>query len=246
SVFEMQKALQKSADVEPEPNDLLLDMMLPRTRAKLYDTMRCTVFSKSHRKCKDEACMVEGKENTVEATCDIAEGSCLGAYGGFGLTGEDFGAPMDDNIEPDKGYIMRAAKTCGQETREAEEDDTKVAEIDGNNILSLINTIFEWKKGIPYAQAKLGYNVEFVGFRGILKDGSEVNLTFVFAKCNIKAGEELRVNYHYTKKTIADIFAFPRGKRANAEPNIEIEEVESGDDESALVARFAACEVEER
>ena len=80
--------------------------------------------------------------------------------------------------------------------------------LSGDNILSRINTIYEYSNAVPVRQAYDGYNVESVAFavdvRG--RDGSlEKNRYFVtalFTSRVIYGFRELRVNHGYTWEQI--------------------------------------------
>lgn len=88
-------------------------------------------------------------------------------------------------------------------------------EISGDNILSRINTHFEYDaNGKPIRQAASGYNVEGVGFDVEVEEGQGTKsarrnmiLTAVFATEDIPAGVELRMDYQYSEGMIATLFA---------------------------------------
>ncbi|MGY2287443.1 dermonecrotic toxin domain-containing protein [Pseudomonas gingeri] len=92
--------------------------------------------------------------------------------------------------------------------------------LSGDNILSRINTIYEYSNAVPVRQARSGYNVEPVAFavdvRG--RDGSlEKNRYFVtalFTSRVIYGFRELRVNHGYTWQQIQTLEAVSPSRQA--------------------------------
>lgn len=82
--------------------------------------------------------------------------------------------------------------------------------LSGDNILSRINTIFEYENGQPVRQAATGYNAEAAQFWVMTQVGQNPQekaiLTALFATEDIPAATELRWNYQYDEATIRAIF----------------------------------------
>lgn len=173
-------------------------------RANLYRKLECRDFRESDLKDENERVMLPQGDKTVAALEPIPARTCIGAYGGFGLDKEDLIAWPDEDelpadvpeIEPDDTYIITHDKKYRG----------KIKSTDGRNILSRINTIFEWENGQPVAQAKDGYNVEFVDFLVLTEEDTIECITFVFTTKAVEADEELRLNYHYSRKAIKKLF----------------------------------------
>jgi len=88
--------------------------------------------------------------------------------------------------------------------------------LSGDNILSRINTRYEYRNGAPIRQAATGYNVESVAFAVDVKgrDGRiEKNryfITALFASQAIFEFDELRLNHGYTWEQIRTLEILPR------------------------------------
>jgi hypothetical protein len=54
-------------------------------------------------------------------------------------------------------------------------------------------------------QAAGGYNVEVVGFRCEMVDDRCIDLAAIFAARDIRPGEEIRMNYHYSEELVAQV-----------------------------------------
>lgn len=74
--------------------------------------------------------------------------------------------------------------------------------IDGDNIISRLNSTFDERNGIPYRQASEGYNVEPAKYKVRFDDRSERYIPAMFATCGIEQGAELRWNYSYDDKEV--------------------------------------------
>lgn len=171
-------------------------------RAALYNKLRCVPMNQSHLRHPNEQVMIDNGDDTVIATEDIPAGTCLGVYGGYALEDDflvdypEINPPDDDDPDLDETYLI------GKD--ENYKGDIKF--VDGNNILSRINTLFQWEGMDVVAQEREGYNVKFVDMVGKTKEGKTELITFVFATEDIAANEQLRVNYHYKKSTISRLF----------------------------------------
>ncbi|NWA84142.1 hypothetical protein HX783_15280 [Pseudomonas sp. D2002] len=142
-------------------------------------------------------------QSMVVANRRIAKGEIVGVYGGTVL-------PSQVASPGGQTYILLAGSrpASGRLGREP-------IEISGDNIISRINTNFDYDaNGKPVRQAAGGYNVEGVGFDieadevwGAKTTRTDFILTAVFATEDIPAGAELRMNYDYSEGMIETQFA---------------------------------------
>lgn len=163
--------------------------------ARLYeDKLEVTPFTATHQKCPEESAMIG--QATVITRKPIRKGEALGVYGGELIPHLTAAYRMDP-------YLL----------------DIKVAPrvpltppptLSGDNVLSRINTIFEYEAGQPVRQAATGYNVEAARFEVDTQVDNEprdrVSLMAFFASCDIPAATELRWNYQYNEPTIKALF----------------------------------------
>ena len=161
--------------------------------ARLYeDKLEITQFTSTHQKSPEESVLIG--QNTVIARKPIKKGEALGVYGGELATSSLAGYRRDP-------YLMdiRSARS-----------DPSWPPLSGDNILSRINTIFEYEAGQPVKQAATGYNVDVAKFRVEVQVGNEprtpAGLRAFFASEDIPAGTELRWNYQYNDATINALF----------------------------------------
>jgi hypothetical protein len=162
--------------------------MTPQQRAALYDKLvSCRIFKKTDMKTPQERPLVG--QNMVVANKSIAQGTCLGLYGGVQIPEDKIPYNQCDT------YLLTGDSTAKQV-------------VDGDNILSRINTVFTpGPDGKPFAQAqKRDYNVETASFEVDLENGQKSFITACFAMKRIKKGEELRLNYGYGASTIKNLF----------------------------------------
>jgi hypothetical protein len=173
-------------------------------RAALYDKLFLREVLKCDLRDENEELMIRRKEHTVVATEDIPAGTCVGVYGGYALDehaydewpDQEDSSDEDPDIEPDHTYMFDVSKKYKGDIRE----------VDGKNIIAFINTLFVWKNGVPVAQAKDGYNVEYVDFEVLSAKGKVEHIGFVFATEDIEAGTDLRIHEGF-KKPFFRLFA---------------------------------------
>lgn len=145
----------------------------------------------------------------VVANRKIAAGECIGVYGGNVL-------PYKKDILVTEGDSFYARIGMEIKWRQGKWVHVPVT-VDGDNILSRINTNFDYDDtGKPIRQASGGYNVETAGFKIFVNKPTHIeggppvresyDLPAVFATQDIPAGTELRVNYHYSETTIKNKF----------------------------------------
>jgi hypothetical protein len=152
----------------------------PEGRKESYDAiLTCVDFEQKHIKNSFENRMFGQK--TVVTRKLVSKSECIGVYGGPRLD-------LTDASHAGQGtYLLQHGNMV----------------VDGDNILSRINSIFEEKDGVPKRQAKDGYNVERAAFRAQLEDGSSIVVQAFFALKDLPEGTELRWNYGYSEAMIA-------------------------------------------
>ncbi len=124
----------------------------------------------------------------VMAAKPITKETCLGIYSGVLVSPLEMG----DAELFDHDYIVDISLK-GQ----------PITYLDSDGILSKINTLFAYDQfGTPVGQAETGYNVEHAKFKASLRGGRRVNVIALFATQDISMGQEIRVNYHYSKEMI--------------------------------------------
>jgi Leucine-rich repeat (LRR) protein len=175
--------------------------------ARLYDEqLQVRTFTPADMKAPGEQALVG--QITVVANRRIAKGEIVGVYGGTVLPA---------GVEGTEGHTF--AMTVGSR-REVEGGAlvTKPIVQTGDNILSRINTLFEYDaQGKPVRQASEGYNLKNIPFavevemllgmgpnaRTVTKD---LLLNTLWASQDIPAGAELRLNYRYTENMVKTLF----------------------------------------
>ncbi|KRP58365.1 dermonecrotic toxin domain-containing protein [Pseudomonas trivialis] len=171
--------------------------------ARLYeDKLEVTPFTASHQKFAQESALIG--QATVITRKPLKKGEALGVYGGEIL-------PLYVAQLRQDPYLMAI-----KEVRPTSPYSINTQPIlSGDNVLSRINTIFEYEAGHPVRQASTGYNVEAAQFRVNTQVGNapqeQMILTGMFAAENIPAGAELRWNYQYSEATIRQLFPLPPG-----------------------------------
>jgi len=112
------------------------------------------------------------------ARTTIPAGTCLGVYGGQLLDDVDVFLLQDDR------YLMSASDVLGQ------------VAINGENIMSLMNTLFELDAdGRVVGHPADGYNVAGTVHRVTLRHGWRARVHAFHASEDVAAGRELRWNY---------------------------------------------------
>lgn len=171
-----------------------IDHTLPQgQRAALYGGLNCVPFTRDHMKHEREETMLG--QNTVLALRGFDIGECLGVYGGTFIPSED--STKTSSIV-DFSYMLATSQ----------KDFKKQTSMDGDNIISKINTIFEYDilSSSPNAQSRGGGNVRFVPFQMELNDGSRAQLGAAFVTEPIVPGDELRMNYNYNVQSVKKTF----------------------------------------
>ncbi len=163
--------------------------------ARLYeDKLEVTPFNAAHQKRPEESVLIG--QATVISRKPIKQGEALGVYGGE-LIPNPIAAYRKDPYLLD---IQPMSSRPGND----------LPSLSGDNVLSRINTIFEYEGGQPVRQASTGYNVEVARFEVETQVDSEPRklaaLSAFFASEDIPAGAELRWNYQYNDATINALF----------------------------------------
>ncbi|AZE59026.1 MULTISPECIES: NEL-type E3 ubiquitin ligase domain-containing protein [Pseudomonas fluorescens group] len=172
-----------------------------KVAARYDEKLQRRVFTAQDMQVPEEKVLIG--QSMVVANRRIAKGEILGVYGGTVLPSQ-VGSPGGQTYV----IVAGARPTPGKLGMEP-------IEISGDNILSRINTHFEYDaNGKPIRQAAGGYNVEGVGFDVEVEEGqgakstrSTMILTAIFALEDIPAGVELRMDYQYSEGMIATLFA---------------------------------------
>ena len=181
--------------------------------ASLYDEkIEVVPFTAALQKFPEESSLLGQK--AVVAKRAIHKGEPLGIYGGTVLhesaaqfRQDVYASSIEARSSPPPDAIPHIRKLPNTEL------------ISGDNVLSRINTIFEYETGRPVRQARTGYNTESVDFDVDTIDNSPVDIpanqqtltrlkmTAFFASEDIAAGDELRWNYNYGEQEIREYFS---------------------------------------
>lgn len=177
--------------------------------AALYDDkLEVTAFTAAHQKFPEEAALLG--EMTVVTTQAIQKGEPLGVYGGE-LVPLPVAEIRNDPYLLDV-FVHKKASSHLSGTLTSTQISPDVA-LSGDNILSRINTLFEYEHGRPVRQARTGYNVVEAGFTVDTQVGNQpmvrLRLTGFFASEDLNPGTELRWNYGYDERTIQRLFPQP-------------------------------------
>ena len=175
--------------------------------AKRYEEkLQLRQFTEADVKIPGERALVG--QSMVVANRRIAKGECLGVYGGNVLP-EKYRSTTRDTFYTRIGGELK--------WRQGQLQPTDVV-LDGNNIISRINTNIEYNDaGKAIRQAPGGYNVEIAEFKIYVDKPSTIegnppvreiyDLQALFATQDIPTGIELRLNYHYSEDIIQRKFS---------------------------------------
>ncbi|CAB3772653.1 SET domain-containing protein [Paraburkholderia solisilvae] len=160
--------------------------LTPAERSYLYDrNLAVTTIMSGHLTSEFERTLL-GQAGVI-ANRFIDPGTCLGVYGGVLLE-------KNHSVRPFDNRFIFCVDGKGNEDRY----------IDGENILSLINTAFTYdtKGAIIGSADEQTYNVMSKPVRCILPDGDELTMPAYFSKRAIPPGTELRVDYSYRQTDV--------------------------------------------
>lgn len=166
--------------------------------ARLYEEkLQLSPFTQADIQIEGEQSLIG--QSKVSAKIALSKGEVLGVYGGE-LIPYYVAAVRKDP------YVLEVNPPKSS----AFSNPGSYVVLSGTNILSRINTLFEYANGKPVRQASAGYNVEVVPFevdtlntKGVKK---RYLLTAVFATKAIEPGTELRWNYEYSEEDIKRSF----------------------------------------
>ncbi|NRF67822.1 SET domain-containing protein [Aquincola sp. S2] len=175
-------------------------------RSALYDALACVPFAAEHLRRPHEAAMI-GLHNTVVATRALPAGTCIGVCGGPVIGSElgDWRAVVSYSLF---AWLLQDEHRL-IDFQNVDVNDCELVTIQGDNIVSRINSIFDDENGLPVRQAAEGYNVEAAWFRGRLDDGRCLAFTAFFTQQDIGPGEELRWDYWYSEEMVRHSIAEP-------------------------------------
>ncbi len=171
--------------------------------ARLYEEkLEIRTFTEDDKKSPQEANLIG--QATVAARRSMKKGEFLGVYGGELL-------PKPVAYYRNDPYLM---DVCPIALEHAAATSTRIRNrevvLSGDNILSRINTLFEYEGDRPVRQAIEGYNAEVVYFDVAAQKGSQpperLRLTGFALLKDLPAGTELRWNYGYDEATIGRLF----------------------------------------
>ncbi len=170
-------------------------------REKLYDQIEARLLGPDNLAANEF--LLEGQRGVFAARKIPAE-TCLGVHGGVIFSCEklvvdvaaELGVPVEEiNVSMCTDYIV------GMNFKS---DDSDHLLLDGNNIISKINTLFS-REGGGWQQASGCYNAEDAAFECEMNDGRNILLHAVFVTRDIEPGEEIRMNYYYTPAIVAKL-----------------------------------------
>jgi hypothetical protein len=167
-------------------------------RGKLYDPLEVRLLGSKDLAANERSLVGQrGVFSAREITC----GTCIGVQAGPVFTWENLARDCGISIDGitrmiNMNYLVDLSVRRGS---------VDGFFLDGNNIISKINSCFFREGGENWRQADGGYNVEVAGFRCELDDKQRIDLAAVFAVCDIRSGEELRMNYHYPPELVAQV-----------------------------------------
>ena len=175
--------------------------------ARYEEKLQRRTFTAQDMKVPQEKSLIG--QSMVVANKRIAKGEIVGVYGGTVLPSGFFGS----------GGQTYTILIGTQSTLEGGRLVTVPVHLSGDNIISRINTHFEYDANDkPIRQAAGGYNVESVAFpveadmwlgMGPAATTKTKNfmLSAVFATEDIPAGAELRMDYGYSDSIIKNMFS---------------------------------------
>ena len=166
--------------------------------ASLYEEkMQLRIFTEADMQIPGERLLIG--QSMVTARIQLRKGEVLGVYSGELM-------PYHIALTRKDPYIIDVM------TKKPSAANPRLMPVvlSGTNILSRINTNFEYLHDKPIRQAPGGYNVEAVPFvvDTVSTEGTKTQyfLTAMFASEDIGPGTELRWNYEYTEHDIRKIF----------------------------------------
>jgi hypothetical protein len=172
--------------------------------ARLYEEkLEIVPFTAAHQKFPEEVALIG--QSAVVNKRRIGKGEIIGIYGGE-LVPIHVASHRQDPYLNDIAPIEQPSSSGATVPRPVRRNVV----LSGDNILSRMNTIFEYEEGTPVRQAAAGYNIESAFFNAYTQKGSQpqecIKLTAFFATEDIPANTELRWNYQYDEPAINLLF----------------------------------------
>ena len=172
--------------------------------ARLYEEkLEIVPFTAAHQKFPEEVALIG--QSAVVNKRRIGKGEIIGIYGGE-LVPIHVASHRQDPYLNDIAPIEQPSSSGATVPRPVRSNVV----LSGDNILSRMNTIFEYEEGTPVRQAAAGYNIESAFFNAYTQKGSQpqecIKLTAFFATEDIPANTELRWNYQYDEPAINVLF----------------------------------------
>jgi hypothetical protein len=171
----------------------------PFIRSKLTGEQRKELYSQlevrflGSKDLAENERLLEGQLG-VFAAQGISSGTCLGVHGGTVFSWEDFAADHGVSVQE----AMQMINMDYLVNLQLEGRGTTNFILDGNNIISKVNSNFCPDGGEGWLQAKGGYNAALESFGCKMDDGRFIALPAIFTTRNVERGEEIRMNYHYS------------------------------------------------
>lgn len=162
----------------------------PEERSALYDA-QLVVKQLGHENLLPTEVSLSG-QNGVFAGKDIPIGTCIGVHGGTLLFFNESDTdpnylPMNILTKINQDYLVSISKR---------------AFLDGNNIISKINSIFYKQSNGKWLESDEGYNAHIIKFGCEMEDGNKLCLHAIFTIQDIKKGEEIRMSYQYPSEIV--------------------------------------------
>ncbi len=174
--------------------------------ARLYDEkLKVLPFTSTHQKYPQEAGLIG--QATVVATRRLKKDEVLGIYGGELVPASIAAYRQDPYLA---GVFTPNQLNPGISGQPQSALINRDVLLSGDNVLSRINTIFEYEGQHPVRQARFGYNAEAVHFDVDTRKGDgpleRLQLAVLVASEDISPGTELRWNYGYDETVIKHLF----------------------------------------
>jgi hypothetical protein len=187
------------------------DLVLPYIKwegyenvARLYDEkLEVVTFTAAHQKLPEENVLI-GQLAVVNKQ-PLKKGEIIGVYGGELV-------PLHVAEHRRDPYLIDITPIEQPSSSSAASPPPVRSHVvlSGDNVLSRMNTLFEYEEGIAVKQAAAGYNVECAYFNVYTQKGNQslesMRLTAFFASEDIPANTELRWNYQYEDEGVRIMF----------------------------------------
>ena len=166
-------------------------------RATLYDKLSVIELPKQAKDLKNPLEKGLCGQNEVVASKFIPKGTCIGVYGGRIFDG----GKVFRNLPPEILKLLKGIDTYFMAVSNYGDHGPI---IDGDNILSRINTTFDYNKyNKPFRQAPASaYNLERVDFEAELVNGMGARIPTLFTTKDIEPNTALRYDYELTPEKI--------------------------------------------